>query len=457
MSMPDFSSELALMIGLGVGIDYALFIVTRYREAYDRNGGDVQRRGRGGDEHRRPRRHLRRRHRRDRADGDVRARRELPLRARGLLVGRGAARARRVAHAAAGAADVLRHADRQAGRARPAPHRAGARTGAASGRAGSPSIQRAPVGRLHRLGRAHARARRSRAQPPARQHRRRQRPARARPRASRYDLLAQGFGKGFSGPLVARRPAPRERRHGRAGQARVGARGRRPASPPSRSRASARAATPRRSRRSPRPRRRARRPRRSSGTSAATSSRRSSRRPAPPPTSAASPPRRSTSRSVLSSKLWLFIGVVVLLSALLLMVVFRSLLIPVQAAAMNLLSIGASMGIVVAVFQWGWLGSVTRDRGRPDRRVPAGDGVRDRVRALDGLRGLPRQPHPRGVDARRRQLGRGARGPDPHRPRDHRRRRRHGRRVRQLHPRRRARDRAVRARARGGRVPRRRS
>ena len=40
------------------------------------------------------------------------------------------------------------------------------------------------------------------------------------------------------------------------------------------------------------------------------------------------------------------------------MIVFRSLWIPLQAAAMNLLSIGASMGIVVAVFQWGWLGSV---------------------------------------------------------------------------------------------------
>jgi RND superfamily putative drug exporter len=58
-----------------------------------------------------------------------------------------------------------------------------------------------------------------------------------------------------------------------------------------------------------------------------------------------------------ASKLWLFIGVVVLLSALLLMVVFRSLLIPLQAALMNLLSIGASMVIVVAVFQWSWLGS----------------------------------------------------------------------------------------------------
>jgi putative drug exporter of the RND superfamily len=58
--------------------------------------------------------------------------------------------------------------------------------------------------------------------------------------------------------------------------------------------------------------------------------------------------------SVLSSKLWLFIGVVVALSALLLLVVFRSLLIPLQAAVMNLLSIGAALGVSVAVFQFGW-------------------------------------------------------------------------------------------------------
>jgi putative drug exporter of the RND superfamily len=42
VDMVDFSSELALMIGLGVGIDYALFIVTRYRDAYRDNGGDVR-------------------------------------------------------------------------------------------------------------------------------------------------------------------------------------------------------------------------------------------------------------------------------------------------------------------------------------------------------------------------------------------------------------------------------
>jgi RND superfamily putative drug exporter len=58
--------------------------------------------------------------------------------------------------------------------------------------------------------------------------------------------------------------------------------------------------------------------------------------------------------SVLSNKLPLFIGVVVLLSFLLLTAVFRSLLIPAMAALMNLLTAGASFGLITAVFQWGW-------------------------------------------------------------------------------------------------------
>jgi putative drug exporter of the RND superfamily len=75
--------------------------------------------------------------------------------------------------------------------------------------------------------------------------------------------------------------------------------------------------------------------------------------------------------SVLSSKLPLFIGIVVLLAGLLLMVVFRSAVIPIQAAAMNLLSIGASLGVVVAVFQWGWLGGILGVTGGPiDAFIP---------------------------------------------------------------------------------------
>jgi RND superfamily putative drug exporter len=56
----------------------------------------------------------------------------------------------------------------------------------------------------------------------------------------------------------------------------------------------------------------------------------------------------------IAEKLPLFIGVVILLSAILLMAVFRSVLVPLKAIVMNLLSIGAAFGIIVAVFQWGW-------------------------------------------------------------------------------------------------------
>jgi putative drug exporter of the RND superfamily len=69
--------------------------------------------------------------------------------------------------------------------------------------------------------------------------------------------------------------------------------------------------------------------------------------------------------TVLGHKLPLFVGVVVLLSALLLMVVFRSLVIPLQAAAMNLLSIGASLGVIVVVFQWGWIDGLLGIRAGP--------------------------------------------------------------------------------------------
>jgi putative drug exporter of the RND superfamily len=62
--------------------------------------------------------------------------------------------------------------------------------------------------------------------------------------------------------------------------------------------------------------------------------------------------------SVLTAKLPLFIGIVVLLSFLLLTVVLRSIVVPLKAAVMNLLSIGAAFGILTAVFQWGWLGGV---------------------------------------------------------------------------------------------------
>ncbi|MEZ5156923.1 MAG: MMPL family transporter [Solirubrobacterales bacterium] len=57
----------------------------------------------------------------------------------------------------------------------------------------------------------------------------------------------------------------------------------------------------------------------------------------------------------IASKLPLFFGIVIVLSGLLLMAAFRSVLVPLKAVLMNVLSIGASFGVVVAIFQWGWL------------------------------------------------------------------------------------------------------
>ena len=63
---------------------------------------------------------------------------------------------------------------------------------------------------------------------------------------------------------------------------------------------------------------------------------------------------------VLSSKLIFFVSTIVILGFILLMAVFRSLVVPLIASAMNLLSAGAALGILNAVFEWGWGHSLFR-------------------------------------------------------------------------------------------------
>jgi RND superfamily putative drug exporter len=57
----------------------------------------------------------------------------------------------------------------------------------------------------------------------------------------------------------------------------------------------------------------------------------------------------------LADKLPVFVGAILAAAFLLMMLVFRSVLVPLKAALLNLLSIGAAYGVVVAIFQWGWL------------------------------------------------------------------------------------------------------
>ena len=69
--------------------------------------------------------------------------------------------------------------------------------------------------------------------------------------------------------------------------------------------------------------------------------------------------------SYLAERIIIFFAAVLVLSFLLLMAVFRSVLVPVKAVIMNLLSIGAAYGIIVAVFQWGWFSGTLGIEGAP--------------------------------------------------------------------------------------------
>jgi putative drug exporter of the RND superfamily len=69
---------------------------------------------------------------------------------------------------------------------------------------------------------------------------------------------------------------------------------------------------------------------------------------------------------LLAARLWLVIGFVVLISVVLLTMMFRSIAVPLKAAVMNLLSVGAAYGVLTAVFQWGWgLQLLGIDHSRP--------------------------------------------------------------------------------------------
>jgi RND superfamily putative drug exporter len=63
-------------------------------------------------------------------------------------------------------------------------------------------------------------------------------------------------------------------------------------------------------------------------------------------------------RALIGGSMWKIVLFVLALSFLVLMVMLRSLLLPLKAVLMNLLSIGAAFGVLVAIFQWGWFDSL---------------------------------------------------------------------------------------------------
>ena len=111
--------------------------------------------------------------------------------------------------------------------------------------------------------------------------------------------------------------------------------------------------------------------------------------------------------ATIRDKLPLFIGVVVGLSLLLLAVVFRSILIPIKAGIFNLLSIAGAFGVVTLIFQDGNFASLFGDATGPIESFLPIMVFAVVFGLVDGLRGLPRLAHARGVDAHARREVRG--------------------------------------------------
>jgi RND superfamily putative drug exporter len=367
VDMPSFASELALMIGLGVGIDYALFIVTRFRENYRSNGGEVQQAVEAA---------INTSGRAVLFAGVTVVIALLGMFALGVSLLNGAAVAAAIGVVLVLAASLTLLPALLATMG-PRIGRGGGRRAARGADAGRPGfwlrwvdrVQRRPVvtaiaATLLMLALAAPALGLRLASSDAGNDRAGQTTRQA------YDLLARGFGPGFNGPLQMAVALPQPRDSGALAQI-THALGR--------TAGVASVATPRLN---------------EAGTAAAVLA-----YPTTSPQSAQTsslvthlrdavipPIERSTGARVyvggptasqvdfshvLSSKLPLFIGVVIALAALLLVIVFRSLVIPVQAAVMNLLSIGASLGIIQAVFERGWLGSLFGvQRGPIDAFVP---------------------------------------------------------------------------------------
>jgi RND superfamily putative drug exporter len=354
VAMPDFASELALMIGLGVGIDYALFIVTRFREDYRRNGGNV------------PRAIEAAMNTSGRAvvfAGATVVIALLGMFALGVSVLNGAAVAAAIGVVLVLSASLtllpalLSFAGGRIGEGR---GRGSARETAADkpgfwmrwvrGVQRRPALTAIAATVLMLAFAAPALGLRLASSDAGND------PAGNTTRQA-YDLLAKGFGPGFNGPLQVAVALPHAHDTAAITQLTGAVRA---------TRGVATVAAPRVN---------------ATGTAAAIVA-----YPTTSPQSAQTsglvtrlresviPPVERTTGArvyvggataaqvdfsqVLSSKLPLFIAVVIAVAALLLVLVFRSLVIPVQAALMNLLSIGAALGVVQAVFERGWLSSL---------------------------------------------------------------------------------------------------
>jgi RND superfamily putative drug exporter len=367
MNMPDFASELALMIGLGVGVDYALFIVTRFRENYRTNGGDVEQAVEAA---------LNTSGRAVVFAGATVVIALLGMFALGvsLLNGAAVAAAIGVVLVLAASLTLLPALLAMMGKRIGEPSRRQRRAPAGGERPGFwtrwvDRVQRRPA-----LTAIAATAVMLALAAPALGLRLASSdagndPANQTTRQA-YDLLAKGFGPGFNGPLQLAVALPKSHDKEALTELTDAVRSTPGVESVARPRLNA------------------------TGTAAAvmaypTTSPQSSqtsslvnrlRDNVIPPVVRATGARVYVGGStasqvdfshVLATKLPLFIAVVIALASLLLLIMFRSLVIPVQAALMNLLTIAASLGVIQAVFERGWLAGLFGTQAGPiDAFIP---------------------------------------------------------------------------------------
>jgi RND superfamily putative drug exporter len=350
IKMPDFAAQLALMIGLGVGVDYALFVVTRFRQNYRSNAGDVESAVANA---------LDTAGRAVLFAGATVVVALLGMFALGvkLLSGAGVASALAVALVLAASVTLLPALLKMTGHRVGAPGRLAGRESANTGQ-----FWHRWVARVQRRPAATALAATALMlafAAPALGLRLASSDAGNDPTSQTtrqaYDLLAKGFGPGFSGPiqLAVALPHPGDTAAvSKITTALRDARGVASVAPAQLNPARTTAAILAYPTTSPQ----------SQQTASLVHRLRGKVLPPAEQTTHAhvyvgGPTASQVDFShVLSSRLPVFIAVVIGVAMLLLLVVFRSLAIPLQGAVMNLLSVGASFGITQALLERGWLG-----------------------------------------------------------------------------------------------------
>jgi RND superfamily putative drug exporter len=121
-------------------------------------------------------------------------------------------------------------------------------------------------------------------------------------------------------------------------------------------------------------------------------------------------------RHIIAERLPLAAALIILTTLIVLFLFTGSVIQPIRAVLVNALSLGATLGVLTWIFQEGHLAGLVGRHAAPDGHVHDRAAVLHHVRALDGLRGLRAEPDQGDARPGRRSRHRGVGRPGPHRP-----------------------------------------